>query len=34
VGGRTPVDIPLEFRILKEIPCMNLPGNHYAVLSR
>ena len=34
VGGTTPVDIPTEFTVLREIPCMNLPGNHYAVLSR
>ena len=34
VGGTTPVDIPAAFTVLREIPCMNLPGNHYAVLSR
>ena len=34
VGGRTPVEIPAEFTVLREIPCMNLPGYHYAVMSR
>ena len=34
VGGGTPVEIPPEFTLLKEIPCMNFPGNHYAVLSK
>jgi hypothetical protein len=34
VGGGTPVEIPPEFTILKEIPCINFPGSHYAVLSK
>ncbi len=34
VGGKTPVEIPKEFSVIKKIPTINHAGNHYAVMTR